>query len=93
MYKIMQGETVLGTTENIVFTRKTANGYYTECSRENAQGFVYNGEIYSLGGADGYADKEIAVAEECDSGAILSSIQEAVDDLVITALMGGGNNV
>ncbi|MEG2420640.1 MAG: hypothetical protein RSB55_03750 [Oscillospiraceae bacterium] len=93
MYQISKGSTAIGVTEHLVFTRRAENGCFVQCPREVAQGFVHQGTVYSLGGENGYQDAPVAAVVEFDGGAAITDLQGAVDNLVVSALMGGASHV
>lgn len=93
MYRIERDGATIGVTERITFTRLAENGCFAECHKDVAQGFVYAGQVYSLGGEGGYTDHPEATLTEFDGGAAITEMQMAIDDLVVAALMGGIGNV
>lgn len=93
MYQITVDGKVIGLTETLVFNRLQDNGCYTECPREQAQGFVLGGKVYSMAGREGFKGVPFAAVSEFDGGAALGSLQVAVDDIVVSSLMGGTGNV
>ncbi|MEG2120378.1 MAG: hypothetical protein RRY53_08455 [Pseudoflavonifractor sp.] len=93
MYQITENGKTIGVTDQMVFNRRQVNGCFVQCDEEQAQGFVCGGKVYSLLGTAGYPGAPVAAVTVFDGGGALSTLQGAVDDLVVSSLMGGGTVV
>lgn len=68
MFRIYSNDNkLLGLTDKLSYVRKGTNDCLMLCEESQAQGIVYNGEVYGLNGVDALADKTTVYTEEVDT--------------------------
>ena len=78
MYKLLtpEGETV-GYTDQIQYIKvNPVSGCYIQASKEDAQGFAYNGTPYNFHGYDRFSDAKSLLILEVDAGQNLSELEQ-----------------
>lgn len=89
MYRIinMQGDE-LGMVDQVYYIKVGQSGSFTPCTKEEAVGIALNSTPYNLFGHDDIEGADTVLVSKCDGGALVSTQQKVLDNVLIAMLEG-----
>lgn len=82
-------DTSIGVAEKLNYIRKHTNGCLVLCDVQEAQGVAFNGEVYSIGGPNGFTDKPVIFIEETDTAVELEKNSTTTSITFVTMAESG----